>query len=40
MSNRKIHVYDVRKMDEISQQRESALKFMTRSIAVMADGQG
>lgn len=44
MANRKIYVYDI---DDLSkpdpvpkQQRESALKFMTRSVAVMADGQG
>lgn len=45
MSNRKINVYDAQTLTAPgetvpTQQRESALKFMTRSIAVMADGKG
>jgi len=40
MAHRNVHVYDVRKMQEPTQKRESALKFMTRSVACMADGKG
>lgn len=46
MAHRHVYVYDVAKLaaatDKIpaSQERESALKFMTRSIATMADGKG
>lgn len=40
MASRLFHIYDVRKMGEAAQTRESSLKFMTRSLACMADGQG
>ncbi|KAJ9111131.1 hypothetical protein QFC19_001330 [Naganishia cerealis] len=40
MAHRNVHVYDVRKLEEPKQKRESALKFMTRSVACMADGKG
>ncbi len=40
MAHRNVHVFDVRKMAEPAQKRESALKFMTRSVACMADGKG
>lgn len=42
MASRLFHIYDVRKMggNEPAQTRESSLKFMTRSLACMADGQG
>ncbi|KAH9923407.1 WD40 repeat-like protein [Epithele typhae] len=40
MASRLFHIYDVRKMDAPAQTRESSLKFMTRALACMADGQG
>lgn len=40
MASRLFHIYDVRRMSEPAQTRESSLKFMTRSLACMADGQG
>lgn len=40
MASRLIQIYDVRKMDKPEQERESSLKFMTRSLACMVDGQG
>ena len=46
MAHRHVYVYDVAKLaaatEKIpaSQERESALKFMTRSVATMADGKG
>ncbi|KAG5637735.1 hypothetical protein H0H81_003373 [Sphagnurus paluster] len=40
MASRLFHIYDIRKMDTPAQQRESSLKFMTRSLACMPDGQG
>ncbi|KAJ7597621.1 WD40 repeat-like protein [Mycena floridula] len=40
MASRLFHIYDVRKMDMPAQERESSLKFMTRSLACMTDGQG
>ncbi|KAG6856669.1 hypothetical protein H0H87_002046 [Tephrocybe sp. NHM501043] len=40
MASRLFNIYDVRKMDAPLQQRESSLKFMTRSLACMPDGQG
>lgn len=39
MASRLFHIYDIRKMDS-PQSRESSLKFMTRALACMADGQG
>lgn len=39
MASRLFHIYDIRKMDA-PQSRESSLKFMTRALACMADGQG
>ncbi|EIW54728.1 WD40 repeat-like protein [Trametes versicolor FP-101664 SS1] len=40
MASRLFHIYDIRKMDSPAQTRESSLKFMTRALACMADGQG
>ena len=40
MASRLFHIYDIRKMDEPAQTRDSSLKFMTRALACMADGQG
>ncbi|KAJ2912363.1 hypothetical protein MD484_g8053, partial [Candolleomyces efflorescens] len=40
MASRLFHIYDIRKMDTPAQQRESSLKYMTRSLACMPDGQG
>ncbi|KAI6101440.1 WD40-repeat-containing domain protein [Pisolithus croceorrhizus] len=40
MASRLFHIYDIRKMSEPSQTRESSLKFMTRSLACMTDGKG
>ncbi|KAF9031621.1 hypothetical protein BJ165DRAFT_1572045, partial [Panaeolus papilionaceus] len=34
------HIYDIRKMDAPAHQRESSLKYMTRSLAFMHGGQG
>jgi cell cycle arrest protein BUB3 len=40
MASRLFNIYDIRKMEAPVQQRESSLKFMTRSLACMMDGQG
>ncbi|KAL5641582.1 hypothetical protein ACGC1H_001902 [Rhizoctonia solani] len=40
LAGRLVHIYDVRKMDTPLQIRESSLKYMTRAIACMLDGQG
>ena len=40
MASRLFHIYDIRKMDQPAQIRESMLKFMTRALACMPDGQG
>ncbi|KZT07118.1 WD40 repeat-like protein [Laetiporus sulphureus 93-53] len=40
MASRLFHIYDIRKMDAPVQTRESSLKFMTRALACMVDGQG
>ena len=40
MASRLFNVYDIRKMDMEAQMRESSLKFMTRALACMVDGQG
>ncbi|ESK87306.1 mitotic checkpoint protein [Moniliophthora roreri MCA 2997] len=40
MASRLFNIYDVRKMDMPAQQRESSLKYMTRSIACMVTGEG
>ncbi|KAG5645741.1 hypothetical protein DXG03_005437 [Asterophora parasitica] len=40
LASRLFHIYDIRKMDTPAQQRESSLKYMTRSLACMPDGQG
>ena len=40
MASRLFHIYDVRKMDGPAQIRESSLKFLTRALACMVDGQG
>jgi cell cycle arrest protein BUB3 len=40
LAGRLVHIYDVRNMDAPIQVRESSLKYMTRAIACMLDGQG
>lgn len=40
MASRLFNIYDIRKMDGPAQSRESSLKFMTRAVACMTDGQG
>lgn len=40
LASRLFAIYDLRKMDQPMQQRESSLKFMTRSLACMPDGTG
>ncbi|KAG6334697.1 hypothetical protein ID866_4396, partial [Astraeus odoratus] len=40
MASRLFHIYDIRKLSEPAQTRESSLKFMTRSLACMIDGKG
>ncbi|KAJ3156812.1 hypothetical protein HDU86_003578 [Geranomyces michiganensis] len=40
MAGRTIHVYDVRNMKETLQPRESATKFMTRTVRCMPNGKG
>jgi cell cycle arrest protein BUB3 len=40
MANRLIHIYDLRKLDEPLQRRDSSLKFMTRCIKVTPGGDG
>ena len=40
MASRLFHIYDIRKMDVPAQQRESSLKYMTRSLACMKSGEG
>ncbi|EEB88033.1 hypothetical protein MPER_14369, partial [Moniliophthora perniciosa FA553] len=39
MASRLFNIYDVRKMDMPAQQRESSLKYMTRSVACMVTGE-
>jgi len=40
MASHLFHIYDIRKMGEPVQMRESSLKFMMRSLACMVDGKG
>ncbi|THH09252.1 hypothetical protein EW145_g2146 [Phellinidium pouzarii] len=40
MASRLFHIYDIRHMDTPAQERESSLKFLTRALACMVDGQG
>ncbi|KAJ7184342.1 WD40-repeat-containing domain protein [Mycena filopes] len=40
MASRLFNIYDIRNMSTPAQQRESSLKYMTRSLACMSDGQG
>ncbi|KAH9059185.1 WD40 repeat-like protein [Lactarius vividus] len=40
LASRLFHIFDLRKMDTPEQTRESSLKFLTRALACMADGQG
>jgi cell cycle arrest protein BUB3 len=40
MASRLFNIYDIRNMGTPAQQRESSLKYMTRSLACMSDGQG
>lgn len=40
MASRMFWIYDIRKMEVPAQQRDSSLRFMTRSLACMIDGQG
>jgi len=40
MAGRQNEIYDLRKMDEPLQKRESSLKYMTRAVACMHNGSG
>ncbi|TFK18219.1 WD40 repeat-like protein [Coprinopsis marcescibilis] len=40
MASRLFHIYDIRNLTKPLQERESSLKYMTRSLACMLDGQG
>ncbi|KAJ3339832.1 mitotic spindle checkpoint protein Bub3 [Gonapodya sp. JEL0774] len=40
MANRTVYVYDTRNYQETFQKRESSLKFMTRAVKCMPNGQG
>jgi len=40
MASRLFHIYDIRKMDMAAQERGSSLKFLTRALGCMVDGQG
>jgi len=40
MASRLFHIYDIRKMGTPAQERESSLKYMTRSLACMPNGEG
>ncbi|KAG5440069.1 hypothetical protein PCK2_000581 [Pneumocystis canis] len=40
MANRLVYIYDLRNMNEPMQRRESSLKFMTRAVKCMPDGNG
>jgi cell cycle arrest protein BUB3 len=40
MASRLFNIFDIRNMEAPVQERESSLKFMTRSLACMVDGQG
>jgi hypothetical protein len=40
LASRLFYIFDVRKMDAPEQTRESSLKFLTRALACMSDGQG
>ncbi|KAF3936149.1 Nucleoporin-17 [Dactylella cylindrospora] len=40
MASRSIHIYDLRNMSEPFQRRESSLKFMTRTVRCMPNGEG
>lgn len=40
MASRLFHIYDIRRMDRPEQTRDSSLKYMTRALACMTDGQG
>jgi cell cycle arrest protein BUB3 len=40
LASRLFHIFDVRNMDTPEQTRESSLKFLTRALSCMSDGQG
>ena len=40
MASRLFHIYDIRKMATPAEERESSLKYMTRSLACMPNGEG
>ena len=40
MAGRLVNIWDLRNMNEPLQRRESSLRFMTRTVACMADGTG
>ncbi|PAV24210.1 WD40 domain containing protein [Pyrrhoderma noxium] len=40
MASRLFHIYDLRQTKKLWQERESSLKFLTRSVACMSDGKG
>jgi cell cycle arrest protein BUB3 len=40
MNNRHVYIYDIRDMSEVMQKRESSLKYQTRKVKCMPNGQG
>ncbi len=40
MASRLVRIYDTRRMEAPLQERESSLKYLTRSLACMANGEG
>jgi len=40
MAARQIYIYDIRNLSETMQKRESSLKFMTRVVKCMPNGEG
>ena len=40
MGGRKINIFDVRRMEKPTQERDSSLRFMTRALACMPAGEG
>jgi len=40
MASRLFHIHDVRNLDAPVRERDSSLKFLTRALACMSDGQG
>jgi len=40
MGGRKINIFDIRRMEKPTQERDSSLRFMTRALACMPTGEG